>query len=332
MYMLGVCWSAYFPSSHLYLLIFNRVTLQRWAWRSTHTHAHAHTVSANVCEGGREKNSLPNDRISCQKWRAWADKSNRKIRKYDLHSICVRLHLDTNSFFSLFSKWFVHPFFPIQKYGFDRRYSKIKWNQIKFGGQKKIHKKSLCDWRLGWVRSRRTASRNLVHILNGIAWNEDNRIYSACDGIFHLTLIQLRSQTLISCHYVLFPCLAFFLRFLLFLFLFFSVFKASMDYEQGSKLDSCSIQFAMKKNWIIVFGVCVCLCVWAKLCGKYFVTKESSKWIVNGVQTLENPIYSNKSSTPNNVHPPIWSSFPFAERNAKVGDESTTTTTLKTHR
>lgn len=44
-----------------------------------------------------------------------------------------------------------------------------------------------------------------------------------------------------------------------FLFIFF-IFRPSMDYEQGSKLDSCSIQFTMKKNWIIVLCVCVCVC------------------------------------------------------------------------
>lgn len=211
----------------------------------------------------------------------------------------------------------------------------MKSNEI---WEEKLQKKSLCDWRLEW-EGRRTIGRSVVHISNGIAWNEDNRIYSACYGIFHLTLIQLWSQTLISYHYVFSLCvLHSFFVFFYFIFIF-SFFKASMNYEQDSKLDSCSIQFAMKKNWIIVFWVCVCVSVSEALWNIFRnkgIERENSEW---SAQTLENPIHSNKSSVPNNVHPPIWSFFPFVNEKQKQGmreRESTTTlittTTLKTHR
>lgn len=175
-------------------------------------------------------------------------------RKYDLHSICVRLHLDTNSF--LFSKWFVDPFFPILKYGFDRRYSKIKWNEIEFGENNftKNHY-AIGDWN-GVVEGRWAAAwctfsmeslemRTIEFIVHAMVYS--TWPLSSCDHRHSFLTITF------------FPCLAFFLRFLLFYFyFFFFVFKASMDNEQGSKLDSCSIQFTMKKNWIIVLCVCVC--------------------------------------------------------------------------
>lgn len=90
-------------------------SVQMWKKKTMH----CQSIEFRVEDGGHGQ------KCAIEKW------------KYNLHSMCVRLHLDTNSFFCVcvcvLPKWFVDPFFPMLMYGCDRRYSKIKWNQMKLG-------------------------------------------------------------------------------------------------------------------------------------------------------------------------------------------------------
>lgn len=137
--------------------------------------------------------------------------------------------------------------------------------------------------------------------------------FSLMHAIVHLTLILLRSQQFPSVYTIRYTCIFFMNAVGLrtteqigFLF-------DSIYHEE--KLNSCKA--LRKMEWFFEFLF-------------HFVSNAHNEWRPD---TRKNPIYLNKSCTLNNVHPPIFSFFPFGNRTkGSKNNKNTTTTTQKTHR